>query len=259
MPTSEETTSRKIYETNQLKLVVCQIRFPVLHQFEESGFLARFQEALAADYPRSSLEQQIGVAVGPGGATTIPSQPQYWRFRGLDDAWSVALARDFVSVETTAYEQFEVFQARLEPVLNGLQALGVKVRERLGLRYVNEIRFPDARGPSDWRQYLKPELVGMVGGPELGDNVIHAIQDIRLREEDGVLVIRHGYVGPVPSNDDPFYLLDIDVFDERPTPFSVEQTREQITAFHKRADHVWEMSITDELREQLGVREEAHV
>ena len=244
---------RRIYERNPLKLVVCQLRFPVLHEFDAPGFLAPFQAQTQDEYPRSSLEQQIGFAVGPGGAANMPAQPQYWRFRGLEDSWSVALGREFVSLETTKYERFESFRERLLPVLSGLEGLGVRVRERLGLRYVNEIRHEDAHKPADWTPFVEPKLLGMVGGPELGENVIHAVTDIRLRDDEDVMVLRHGYVGPQDDNERSFYLLDIDTFDERPTSFDRQQTTGQIERFHEKADSVWESSITDKLREHLGV------
>lgn len=257
MPVFPSSPPRRIYQRNPLKLVVCQLRFPVLQEFDSPGFLAPFQARLEDDYPRSSLEQQIGFAVGPGGAASMPAQ-QHWRFRGLTDGWSVALGRDFVSLEASDYDRFETFRARLDPVLDALPLLGVRVRERVGLRYVNEIRHPDAEGAADWTQYIEPKMRGMVGSTDLGDGLIHAVTDIRLRDNGDVMVIRHGYVGPQAEDDKCFYLLDVDVFDERPTAFDPEQTKEQVDRFHAKADSVWESSITEELRQHLGVIEGSH-
>jgi uncharacterized protein (TIGR04255 family) len=254
MPVFPSPPPRRIYQRNPLKLVVCQLRFPVLQEFESPGFLAPFQTRLLDDYPRSSLEQQLGFAVGPGGAASMPAQ-QHWRFRGLEDGWSVALGRDFVSLEASDYDRFETFRARLTLVLDSLPLLGVRVRERIGLRYVNEIRHPDAKSASDWPQYIEQQMLGMVGGADLNDRLIHAVTDIRLRDDGDVMVIRHGYVGPQGEDNECFYLLDVDVFDERPIAFDPGQTKEQLDRFHAKADSVWESTITEALRHHFGVIE----
>jgi uncharacterized protein (TIGR04255 family) len=256
MTLSLPTHPRRLYDQNPLKLVVCQVRFPVLTRFEEPSFPAPFQEALSERYPRSALQHELGVTLGPAGAATVPSPPAAWRFSDLEDQWTVVLARDFVSLETTAYEQFERFKERLQEVLGAVEALGVKARERLGLRYVDEIRHPGAVTPADWREYLNEKLLGMVGGEELGDDVIHTIQEIRLREDDGTLVIRHGYIGREPTDGNPFYLLDTDYYDDRPQRFDVPQIMEQLDTYHETIHNIFEESITDRLREHLGVKEE---
>jgi uncharacterized protein (TIGR04255 family) len=258
MPLNIKPQPRRFYLTNCLKLVICQLRFPVIHRFEQPGFLGAFQDALKKDYPRGSLEQQIGVALTPAGATSVPPS-QFWRFTDSSGAWSVAVARDFVSLETTAYERFEGFRDRLQSLLDALPALGVDFQERLGLRFVNEIKHPKALTPASWRGFLNEDLLGMVGGDVLGDGVIHAVQEIRLREEDGILVIRHGYVGTEPTDNRPYYLLDLDYYDEVGKPLDREHILQRTETYHSKMHDVFEMSITDAMREHLGIRSEVGV
>lgn len=256
MPLALPDQPRRFYETNSLKLVVCQLRFPVMHRFEEPGALARFQTVLGERYPRSAPEQQVTVAGGPAVLNPAASSVQYWRFQGVDDGWSVAIARDFVSLETTAYEKYEEFRDRFAEVLDATLALGVTLRERLGLRYVDEIRHPEAKKPGDWREFINDKLLGMVGGGELGDDVTQALQEIRLREEDGTLVIRHGYLGAEVAGGEPFYLLDLDYYDERALSLDGARILSQLDEYHHAMHNVWETAITDPLRDHLGVKEE---
>jgi uncharacterized protein (TIGR04255 family) len=248
---------RRFYRDNPLKFVVCQIRYSVLQRFDEPGFLAEFQEGLREAFPQSSEEQQVGLSLGPAGIAQAPPA-RVWRFRNPEETANVAVARDFISLETTAYESWESFAAELELVLRAAQTLGISFRERLGLRYVNEMRHPEARAPAAWREYLNAELLGMVGGDVLGDDVIQALEDIRLREEDGSVDIRHGYVGPAQTDNDPFYVLDLDYYDEQGREFDVEQTLQQLTSYHQVIHNIFEMSITDAMRDHLVIREEAN-
>ena len=256
MPLALPDQPRRFYENNSLRLVVCQLRFPVLHRFDEPGALARFQEVLADRYPRSSPEQQLTIASSPAASASATAAMQYWRFQGVDDGWSVAIARDFVSLETTQYERYEGFRERLGEVIDATITLGVTHRERLGLRYVDEIRPPEAHVPADFRRFLNDQLLGMVGGPELGDDVVQALQEIRVREDDGTLAIRHGYIGPEAAGGDCFYLLDIDYYDEHSHELDRGQVLDQVDAYHHTMHNVWENAITDDLREFLGVTEQ---
>lgn len=259
MPLRLEPQRRLVYENNPLKLVICQIRFPVLTRFEQPGFVAPFEEALQTAFPRVAQEQQVVIAFGQG-APTAPVTAPSWRFQNLEGTASALLARDALTLETTAYVRFEEFEPTIRSAFAALRVLGVAVRERLGLRYVNEIHHPNAATPSAWRDLLNPEILGMVGGELLGEDVIHALQNIRVREEDAIVVINHGFLGrEAAANGDPFYQLDIDFGDERATPFDVDASLSQVVSFHDRIKSLFEMSLNDRMREHLVVTEELNV
>ena len=91
-----------------------------------------------------------------------------WRFQDAEQAWSIVLGRDFFGVETQRYTQFEDLRDRLTEILPVVTTLGINWRERLGLRYVNQMHHPSGRTPAAWRELLNPMFLGMVGGDELG-------------------------------------------------------------------------------------------
>ena len=259
MPLRVPPQPRRVYANNPLKLVICQIRHPVNVRFDEPGFAVPAKDLLGDEYPRVTQERQVTFPfiIGGAGAASAPSaQEAFWRFQDADATWSIAIARAFITLETTRYRKYEEFESRLLRVLDVLDALGVTFRERLGVRYINEIRHPDATSPTAWRKYLNPKVLGMIGGEELGDDVIVAAQDIRLREPDGVFIIKHGYVGADSSPDGvPTYQIDLDLADEDPVKFDRNQTTKQIQGFHERIKNVFELSITDALRDYLVVEE----
>jgi uncharacterized protein (TIGR04255 family) len=182
---------------------------------------------------------------------------ELWRFTDLNDAWSVGVAADFISLETSQYTRFEEFFQKLETLIDTLLELEVPVRERVGLRYTNEINHPDATLPADWQRLINEELLGMVGGEELGDDVLHTLQDIRLRERDGTIALRHGFLSSeVAPNGRPTYLIDLDYYDDQARQLDRTQTLGQIGTYHEVLKNIFETSITEELRAHLVVREE---
>jgi uncharacterized protein (TIGR04255 family) len=257
VPLRLEPQRRRVYEKNPLKLVICQVRFPVATRFEQPGFVVPFEEAVRGEFPRVHQEQQVLITVA-AGAPSSPAVAPSWRFQTADGSTSVLLARDALTLETTAYSRFEEFVPLVKLLLDALVGLEVRYRERLGLRYVNEIRHPDAQTASAWTNFINPAMLGTVGGELLGDDVIHALENIRLREEDATVVINHGFVGKdaVPSDGDSFYQLDIDFGDDRPVELESEATLEQVSSFHDRISNLFEMSINDAMRNYLIVLEE---
>jgi uncharacterized protein (TIGR04255 family) len=257
VPLRLEPQRRRVYENNPLKLVICQVRFPVVTRFEQPSFITPFEEAVREHFPRVRQEQQVLITVA-AGAPTVPAVAPSWRFQTTEGSTSALLARDALTVETTSYSRFEDFLPLVRVLLEALRTVDVKFRERLGLRYVNEIRHPDAQTASAWSNFINPAMLGTVGGELLGDDVIHALENIRLREEDAVVVINHGFVGKdaVPSDGEALYQLDIDFGDERPVEFDSEATLEQVTSFHGRISNLFEMSISDSMRDHLLVLEE---
>lgn len=255
MPLNLPDQPRRFYSTNTLRLVICQLRFPVMHRFDEPGALAAFHDVLKERYPRSAPEQQLALTVGPAGAVPGPASV-LWRFQGIEDGWSVAVARDFVSIETTTYERFEHLRERVAEVLEAIIALGVTVRERLGLRYIDEIRHPQAARPGDWRELIEEELLGMVGGERLGDDVIQALQEIRLREQHGSVTIRHGYLGAEATGNEPFYLLDLDYFDEHSATLVPGEVLDRIDGYHRTIHNLFETAIKQKLRDHLKITEQ---
>ena len=255
MPLQLGRQPRRLYETNTLKQVICQLKHPYQHAYNSQAYLGIFQRELSTLFPRSGRQQQVGLLIGPGGAVQTPST-EFWRFTDLNEEWAVGIAQDFVSLEANAYTRFEDFIERLELLIDTLVELRVSVRERLGFRFVNEIRHPDAALPVDWRRFINGDLLGMVGGEVLGNDVIHALQDIRLREADGIIALRHGFMGAEATGNGPVYSLDLDYFDESTRALDKAQTLAQVRSFHLVLKDVFETSITDELRAHLVVREE---
>jgi uncharacterized protein (TIGR04255 family) len=253
MPLNITRQPRRIYKENPLKLVICQIRYPVELQFGQE-MVGAFQSAIRSEYPRVKREQHIGVIIGPGGAAPAESG-ETWRFEDVTGDWSVAISNDFVSLEARAYDRYENFRARLESLIEATRSIGISAVERLGVRYINEFRNDEGNAPSWWRSKLNAELLGMVGGAILGDDVIHAIEEIRLREDGGVFVIRHGFVGAEPTQGQPHYLMDMDFYSDEMRALDGGGILPLCDGYHTTIKDVFETSITDDMRELLGVLE----
>ncbi len=197
------------------------------------------------------------------------NEEQVPRFATRDQTTSVTYNVESVVVETTSHRTFEH--------LAGLLHLAVEARQkvaavagllRLGLRYIDEIRVPDlADGPSAWREWVAPSLVGPA---EIG-----AAHGLVPQQWQGVVVFdrgagrqmvvrygpREGFAimpgGPLQRPTPPpgtFFLLDIDSF-WAPTAEVPEFTADEIvklcTDLHEPVSDLFESLITERLREEV--------
>lgn len=243
--------ARRKYGSNYLRLVLCQIQFPILMRFEEPALQGSLQEALRGEYPRVQQEQQMAVTVGPGGGLVSTPAGAQWRYQDLDGRWSVVMQRNFAGLETSNYDDFEDFEQRLARLLQVLAQLGITVCERLGLRYINEFRHSDGSHPSDWKALLRDDLLGIASEELLDGEIVHAVQDIRTTRVDGTLVMRHGFVNVGDNGRGPYYLLDLDHFREGPRDFDEEALLREARTFHETISRVFEMTLQPAMRKHM--------
>lgn len=239
---------RVVFAKSPLRLVVGQVRFPIMLRFGDSAFLASFQEALHSEYPHVARENQVALALSPKGIQQEIGGTLV-RFSARDGGLSVVVGESAITLEArrrkpaeqSGYLTADDFLRRFERVLSVAQeTLGITERARVGLRYVNEIRHPEGLSLADWGRLLNPEFVGFAATDLLGGEVSQMLQEVQVQRSDGILAIRHGLLtGAVvdPSSAEariagPFYLIDMDYFDPTECPLDALSTVSQMKAFN---------------------------
>lgn len=209
-----------------LALVVAQIRFPpVLSIQTDDKSLARFQDLLRDRYPYLSIGQQIAINLGPQGFEQQPGPARIYQFADADREWVVSLTVDSVALEARRYTDYDDFSERIMRLMTAVKDVyRVKERQRLGLRYINEVRHSDASTITDWVPLIRPELLGLAANNAIASSIKSTFQELSLNLEIGGLTLRHGYFpqgttvaplpGDAPKDEGPFYLIDLDAFDE---------------------------------------------
>jgi uncharacterized protein (TIGR04255 family) len=238
-----------------LELVVCQVRFETRALVAEAPIALAIHEELGGNegrYPRlEALGQTLNVMVNPGAPPAVSQQAvSGWRYQSADGSWIVSVSPDNVSLETTAYTEWEDFSERMRELLDVTAShISPGIEQRLGLRYIDRITEVDANSPADWRSYIAPELLGLALHEPLGAAVKIARQQLVLDLGDGYSCnVGHGFV---PENHRLNYLLDFDLFREGGRPFSVDSVSEALEILHDDAGKLFQASITPELYEFL--------
>jgi uncharacterized protein (TIGR04255 family) len=210
---------------------------------------------------------QVQIQLGGGSAVAPSTGTAAWRFADPKDSWAVTLATDSIALETRSYLDFADFLQRLDQVLNVLvEHVHPALATRVGLRYINEIR-PDH---NNWTSVIRSELLGPVAVSQFSMRTVHAIDQLVLQDKAGVAInITHGVmpegtvVNPRPDDEisnGPFYLLDLDVYQEFPTrdemPLNATIICERVETFHEAISRIFRWSLTEEYASTLGRRED---
>lgn len=203
-----------------------------------------------------------------------PTQQQvvssFPRWTSRDKRTALSVRPDSLVIETTNYGSYdrirELFEVALQTRLAIAAPAGV---ERIGLRYIDEIRVPAENGDSTptWDQWVDASLLGPAHvGAKMGlAPVVNEGIFVFSGGSDHALVLRYGaqsdYVvqstpdlrRPLPPPG-PLFKLDIDSFwqaaDEVPE-FSVDLILRQANKLHEPVRGVFESVITDRLREEV--------
>jgi len=248
----------------QLALVAAEVHFPAILSIQtDQVLLARFQDQIRDRYPYLFLGQQFGFSIGPQGV----EQPQQasgrlYQFADTERQWMVTLTANSIALQSRDYTDYEGFSERLLRILaSARDVYKISNRQRLGLRYVNEIRHPKARSPEDWNSLINPELLGLLANKGLSPLIASSFQEASIRLNNGALTLRHGHFaqgttvppppGEPPADGGPFYLLDLDAYDEEGTDLDDHTIDQLLKSYNQTMFQLLCWSVQEELFEYL--------
>lgn len=221
--------------------------------------------------PSEMNEVSVTVHASPDGP---PTQQQvvssFPRLTSRDKRTALSIRPDSLVIETTDYGSYDRMRELLDIALQVRLAVAPPAGvERIGLRYIDEIRVPAENGSSipAWEQWVDSSLLGPVHvGAELGlVPVVNEGVFVLSGGSDRALVLRYGAQSDyaVQSTPDlrrplpppgPLFKLDIDSFwqaAEQVPEFDVDLILRQADALHEPVRGVFESVITDRLREEV--------
>lgn len=259
--------SRRFLLTNSpLELAVFEARFPArsVRVTLEDGIRMRDlivsaigTETVSFPSVESAQTHEVTLTLGPDGAVQHANSAEGVQISDPDSGFAVSVFPTQLAVQVQSYVRWSV---TLRPLIAAaLAALSEILRpeavSRVGLRYVNRFRNPDARSTLYWAERIEPSLAGpLVAGP-FSEGVIRTQHQVELALDDGVgVTIRHGaFPEPTPRGT-LSYLLDVDVYVARTEPFTTEAVLSMGEALNRRAAEVFRTAMLPKLAEELGLR-----
>lgn len=245
--------TREKLATSPLSQVICQVKFPIEAALATEGDAAAAQihEKVEQEYPRLVKELRAEIQLTVEGPKT--TQGPVWKFSDLEAQWSVVLALNHITLEAVgaAYTDWGAFRARFQRILEAVnEVLQIRVCERVGLRYINEIRATTEEG---LRGTVRPTFLGPFS--EAAASQLHQwLGQLHLREETCNTVIRYGLAR---STEGLIFRIDTDCYDDKAKSYQPTKVLDLLTLFNDITYRAFAWVITPEKLEAFSESRDA--
>lgn len=254
------TIDQVCYQQNFLSKVVLRADFGTKPLKLDDGIVA-FTEDVKGVFPHSSstpmvqLQVEMGAPDGGGFKQTVVGM--LWAHTKTP-AGTVRAVLEPASLcleyGPGDYESFETFLAEFSMLLDQLYlAFGEFPFDRIGLRYVNEIRLPGKA--LEWEGIIREELVAATLAQAVaGGRLLRSMHQVIERHGDDQVLFNYGIFNPdypAPAVQR-FFILDIDC--SRSGVVQKPEAIACVNTLNELAGKAFESSIGDGLREIMGIK-----
>lgn len=258
-----------LYLNAPVALLTMEIRHPAADSLTESAS-RELKHLLIDQLPIERQAQDVGWGMAPGGSPA-PAVERFVRYANRDNTTAASLKDQAVVVETSAHSNnFDSYCDLVMRVVDArAQISSIVGIERIGLRYVLEIRVPTGvDGHIEWSNWISEQLLGpqrIVPG-DLALTEWQGAAVYREAQPGKSLIVRYGPgVGQAldpnyhlrrvtPVEGGPFFLMDIDSF-WTPSGSIPEYNRDALLMMFKDlytpVQDVFQEMITSRLKDEL--------
>lgn len=257
----------EVYPNAPIAMVVAEIRHPASDALSSAEW-SNIKQALSAVTPVARTENAVEIDLQSGSQKIT----KLTRFVSRDLHQSISFKQDAIVVESTDYAGWDSFIQMAQGALSARQDIApVDGLERIGLRYIDEIRPPNLTSSTEannWKEWVSAELLGPISLQSAVNHPITGQQGVAvLSASPGITyTLRYGSGAGQAFASSPnlkrrtepsgsFFLIDIDgAWDptEALIPeFSVSKVIETLNQLHKPISAIFESLITDRLRNEV--------
>jgi uncharacterized protein (TIGR04255 family) len=263
----------EIYPNAPVVLTALEVRHP------SAGSMSPAQQRELKQLLRNDLpilrNVQIATVEGTLALGAVPENPvvrveKFPKYFSRDNTTAFSVRDGAFVIETTRYLGWEAFRKLFFRILNSRFEVGeIDGVERVGLRYIDEIRVPDLvdatwNGWSPWvdNSLLGPaevgDRVGLVPKEWLGTSVFSPGPDrsvvLRYGAREGYAVDPGGDLKRPTPTPGPFFLLDIDSFwtaSDGVPELGIDALVSLSDQLHNPVRHLFESLLRDKLRVEV--------
>lgn len=246
----------RIYKNNYLKQVIFRIDFEkvVLGNFDEFKKIVdkRFDQKLK----RKNQINNLSLELKSGEFTSEPEEVELWQFVNSKTNNKFEIGPTHCLVEYYSYKDSSDLKNNVQSLFEKfLQMHEVTRALRIGLRYINQIEMPNLKKVDEWSKYITHDLlVAQKFLMSKGKTPTRILNQSEFKTEAFNTVFKYGiwnekYPSPITNN---AYILDIDCFTRLPMDVEGNKLLSIFSNLNKEAESIFEFSIKDELRKEMG-------
>jgi len=259
---------REVFPNSPLEYVAAEVRYPYAPRLRQQDVRDEILLDLEDLVPILRSQQRLTMSGIAGGAVS-QQLDQVTRAFNRASTLGVTVAANTLTVDTTAYGEFAEFRSVLSRCVSALDKRASPAAvERVGLRFINEVRVPAAvTSVRDWHGWIADALVDIAAvnpdheAANLEGVVVYTTGEHRslafrfAAAPAGSMIGNEPLKRRRPSPDGPFFALDFDSFWQPPVEASpawaVETIMVALDELHEPVGATFQSAITDKLRDTV--------
>ncbi len=242
------------YRTPPVVEALCEIYFAA--STWDDTIPGAFYERVKDKFPRKQQRdiQEAQITLGQGTASaSVQRLPPWMQFVSANSDRMIQVAEDLLVVnQMPPYPHFEDWEQVVYKALTVYREIALPQKvARIGLRYINRIEIPGAQVSMEDYFTIYPQLPQSLGNTH-GPFLVRV--EVPQTEQGHTVLITFGSpVPPQPMEEKQVFMLDLyDIATLDIPPCEIE-LKEEIQQAHDNVVMAFEDSITDRLRDLLGV------
>ncbi|MFA5961280.1 MAG: TIGR04255 family protein [Parcubacteria group bacterium] len=248
---------KKCYKTNCLEKVIFRLDFEKV----ELGSLEEFnKKELSKEFilqePKKGKEGSFRFDVDSGEVTKLMNEFLAYTFENKQKTKRFEVSEKYAFIEYDKYSSSEELFVDLKTLVEKFtNTFEVKTINRLGLRFINEIKLSKEKNPLDWKNYIDKNLIGLLDFSMKGkEKISRAMSQLVFKKEKGELMFNFGifnkeYPNEIATKE---FILDFDCYSTLPFEISEEGVLDRAKIYHNHIESLFEQSITDKFRKFLN-------
>lgn len=249
------TATRAVYKKNFLSKVIFRIDFDKVELGKLGGFTKDVEKNFPINEEKKGESGQINFNFKTKELQQEISPLITWNLYNKERTIKIQIQPNFLTIEFFKYKDSSDLKPNMEIVSKFLSTFGIKTINRLGLRYINEIKIEDKKDLLDWTLYINNELLGSINFSQKNKKAIaRAMTGIVFKENFGNINFNYGLWNSAYPNiiSEKIFILDIDAYSKFPIDSEDLNLDELVKEYNKAIENVFESSIKDGLREVLN-------
>jgi len=253
----EAEPQKTIYKRNFITNVIFRIDYPKILNLSEKNPPSKFQDTIIKRFPqiKENRQSKIKTEIVKDSTFNINAESSVsWSFLNREKTIKTTIDSDYLIIEYFRYKNFTEFFKTIKYILDNFMKLyNIKIVNRLGLRYINQIKI-DTGNPLDWDNLIAPSLFSVSKDfvKESDRNSIsRSMHLLEINEEKNKLVFQYGmhnseYPNPINRKE---FILDYDCISKE----EIEKVEifNTIKIFNTIISKWFELSIMDGLRKEM--------
>jgi uncharacterized protein (TIGR04255 family) len=218
--------NREVFPNAPLALVAAEVKFGYNSDFALAEAHSALKKALGGFLPVQNLEAEQSVTFSKDSPPQISQSERAYRMMDSESRFSFTVKPDAALIETTSYKEFDDFQLQLGMCLQALGDLGIEIAcNRIGLRYINEVRVAGVEEVKDWSRYISADVLGLPNATPKPVEILQGVLQLETSSQTK-LSVRYGAGktgagivggGPLkrvvePKEGEQVFLIDLDSF-----------------------------------------------